>query len=88
MMPTSCRPPHSFFGSYLGVSLDLQGAPVAPQAISLPGTMTVQRDPSGDLVLSFRVPPAELGAEGPSARKRTVRNENTDKMPAFSGEKG
>ena len=45
---------------FLGVSLNLQDVPNMLQTISLPGTMTVQRDPSGDLMLSFRVSPTEL----------------------------
>ena len=45
---------------YFGMSLNPDGKPARRDIVSLPGTMTVQYDPSGDLLVSFRVPPTEL----------------------------
>lgn len=46
--------------TYLGVSLDPSGAPPRPKKLSLPGTITVERDEAGELRFSFLFSPAEL----------------------------
>lgn len=45
---------------FLGETLDTPEATALPQALTLPATVTVERDPSGDLLLSIRLSPNQL----------------------------
>ncbi len=45
---------------FLGASLDPNAAPPKPDTLSLPGTITVQRDKAGELRFSFEFSSAKL----------------------------
>lgn len=51
---------HAKLEKIFGVSLDPNGAPVKPTKVSVPGTITIERDKAGQLKFSFTCASADL----------------------------